>query len=570
MHPGARARMRHLDCWRLVVLTGSAPLLLTTSAIDGGIASVHPTTPTDPGPAASRTDCSTANSKSAKEEGEEPVPFYNGVDLSYVPQAEANGFQYRAHKDGPVGDAVEIVASNGANIARLRIWHDPPYPNQTYANVTNVIRMAKRVKAAGMGVHLDFMYSDWWADPGQQWMPRAWSGCKDCDCTEGRGCKCATGRGCKQHMHIEELAALAYNFTRDVVARVTTAIGAPPEVVQVGNEVTNGFMWAPPTVNCSEGGATWRPGPVAECQARCAATNATNYTKSALLRCRYMCGSSEASDCGDEHNASACAVSFVDQKYRCSNWPHFVTLLNSTIQAVRDASRLTKVMVHISDWGKAVWFLQMAHSLSVAPFDLFGVSYYQQWGHSYTSGGPLHTLSCNCTWCLSRVMALYPDLPIVIVETAYPFEQYDNTWNFTEQNADFAFSKQGQAQYLSSLIRLARDTFGAGKTKPTGVYWWCTECADRYWSNFSESYYHSALFDHDGVANPAQRAWGKTPLPPSACVQSLEEACPWVNGRCDNCSACVGVAGGSCTEGTASQWCLAELGGQLKSFGCVT
>ena len=107
------------------------------------------------------------------------VPFYNGVDLSYVIQAEQTGFEYRAKAGGPVstpptpylrlrmrmrrnypsssefplktrddccqvGDAVQIVAKNGANIARLRIWNDPPYPNQTYANVTGVIAMAKR------------------------------------------------------------------------------------------------------------------------------------------------------------------------------------------------------------------------------------------------------------------------------------------------------------------------------------------------------------------------------------------------------------------------------------------
>jgi arabinogalactan endo-1,4-beta-galactosidase len=85
--------------------------------------------------------------------------FYNGVDLSYVAQAESQGFRYRATAGAPPGDPVKIVASNGANIARLRIWNDPPYPNQTYANVSNVIKLAKRVHAAGMMVHLDFMYS---------------------------------------------------------------------------------------------------------------------------------------------------------------------------------------------------------------------------------------------------------------------------------------------------------------------------------------------------------------------------------------------------------------------------
>ena len=71
-----------------------------------------------------------ATSMRAKTEDEDAAPFYNGVDLSYLPQAESTGFQYRASKGGDVGDAVKIVAANGANIVRLRIWNDPPYPNQ--------------------------------------------------------------------------------------------------------------------------------------------------------------------------------------------------------------------------------------------------------------------------------------------------------------------------------------------------------------------------------------------------------------------------------------------------------
>ena len=35
-------------------------------------------------------------------------------------------------------------------------------------------QMAKRVKAAGMKLLLDFHYSDYWADPGKQYKPAAW------------------------------------------------------------------------------------------------------------------------------------------------------------------------------------------------------------------------------------------------------------------------------------------------------------------------------------------------------------------------------------------------------------
>ena len=244
-------------------------------------------------------------------------------------QAEREGFLFRRSAASAAEDPVAIVAANGANIARLRVWHDPPYPNQTYANVTNAVRMARRVHAAGMLVHLDLFFSDWWADPGQQWMPRAWSGCPDCACVEGRGCACNAGRGCRPRLDPAALRRLAYSFTKDVVSRVAAAIGEPPHIVQVGNEITNGFMWAPPVAPCSDGGATWRPGNVSACQARCAVDPTTNDTSAHLLRCRYMCGTTGASDCGpDTENKSApggwagtCATAFVDQQRHCSNWP---------------------------------------------------------------------------------------------------------------------------------------------------------------------------------------------------------------------------------------------------------
>jgi arabinogalactan endo-1,4-beta-galactosidase len=125
-------------------------------------------------------------------------------------------------------------------------------------------------------------------------------------------------------------------------------------------------------------------------------------------------------------------------------WPVYVpTGMRDTQKNVRGA---------VSDWGKAIWWMQQAESLGLLPFDILGVSYYQQWLTSYTSGGPLNTLQCACSWCLSAVQAAYPRLPIVIVETAYPFEPYANTFNFTETNADFPFTPAGQHHYLARLV----------------------------------------------------------------------------------------------------------------------
>ena len=111
----------------------------------------------------------------------------------------------------------------------------------------NVIRMAQRVHAAGMLVHLDVMHSDWRAGPGPQRVLRVWSGCPDCACTEGKNCRCAAGKGCRTELDVDKLAQHAYEFTASVISQVTTACsGYPPHIVQACNEITNGMLWAPP------------------------------------------------------------------------------------------------------------------------------------------------------------------------------------------------------------------------------------------------------------------------------------------------------------------------------------
>ena len=59
------------------------------------------------------------------------------------------------------------------NYARLKVWVNPA---DGYNNKAQVLAMAKRVKAQGMGLLVDFHYSDIWADPGKQNKPAAWAG----------------------------------------------------------------------------------------------------------------------------------------------------------------------------------------------------------------------------------------------------------------------------------------------------------------------------------------------------------------------------------------------------------
>jgi arabinogalactan endo-1,4-beta-galactosidase len=66
---------------------------------------------------------------------------------------------------------------------------------------------------------LDLHYSDFWADPGHQDTPAAWQG-----------------------QDLATLATTVQKYTRNVVATLS-AQGTPPDIVQIGNEVTGGMLW---------------------------------------------------------------------------------------------------------------------------------------------------------------------------------------------------------------------------------------------------------------------------------------------------------------------------------------
>jgi len=79
--------------------------------------------------------------------------------------------------------------------------------------------MARRIKAAGLKFLLDFHYSDFWADPGKQPTPQSWQG-----------------------QDLSTLANTVYSYTREVIERLASQ-GTPVDMVQPGNEITNGMLW---------------------------------------------------------------------------------------------------------------------------------------------------------------------------------------------------------------------------------------------------------------------------------------------------------------------------------------
>ncbi len=150
------------------------------------------------------------------------MEYIKGMDVSSLIEVEKAGGRF--YDEGKEGELYSILAGYGVNYVRLRLWNDPYAPDgRPYGAGTNDIvkvkALAKRAKAAGMKVLLDFHYSDFWADPGKQTLPKAWQG-----------------------KNVRELEQAVYDYTSETLESMRGE-GVMPDMVQVGNEVTNGLMW---------------------------------------------------------------------------------------------------------------------------------------------------------------------------------------------------------------------------------------------------------------------------------------------------------------------------------------
>src|SRR5262249_49383666 len=92
-----------------------------------------------------------------------------GADLSFLKQAEDRGTVFKENGEGKPG--LRIFKDHGYNWIRLRLFHTP---TQLPNSLEYTIALAKAAKQLGFKFLLDFHYSDTWADPGKQFIPKAW------------------------------------------------------------------------------------------------------------------------------------------------------------------------------------------------------------------------------------------------------------------------------------------------------------------------------------------------------------------------------------------------------------
>lgn len=148
--------------------------------------------------------------------------FVKGMDLSTLLELEKCGAKY--YENQKETDLLELLKRYDVDTIRIRLWNDPwSEKGESYGAGENdyetSLAIAKRVSDAGFGVLLNFHYSDFWADPGKQFKPKAW-----------------------EQYTVEELEHAVYEFTLNTMSGYLKE-GVKITMVQVGNELSNGLLW---------------------------------------------------------------------------------------------------------------------------------------------------------------------------------------------------------------------------------------------------------------------------------------------------------------------------------------
>lgn len=144
-----------------------------------------------------------------------PVPtptedtFIRAADMSFVPEIEASNVSFKYNN--AVQDPILTLKNAGANYIRIRLWQNPA---NGHSGLVEVKQLANRVRQQGMKVWLSVHYSDTWADPGSQTKPEAW-----------------------KNYNFNDLKTTVGTYTKQIMTEIN------PEIIQIGNETNDGFLW---------------------------------------------------------------------------------------------------------------------------------------------------------------------------------------------------------------------------------------------------------------------------------------------------------------------------------------
>jgi arabinogalactan endo-1,4-beta-galactosidase len=292
--------------------------------------------------------------------------FIKGSDISFLQQIEDNGGVFR--ENGATKDPLLILKDHHINYIRLRLWNNPP---EGYNNLSKLLIMARRVKQLNMKFLLDFHYSDSWADPGKQSKPAAWI-----------------------KLDSISLGDSLYNFTKDILTSLKSQ-NTFPDMIQIGNEITNGFLW----------------------------------------------------------NTGRVGSSFDTP----SQWNNFTSLLKRCINAANEVkgNETLQIMIHIdksTDSSACKWFFDNLNLYNVQ-FDCIGLSYYPWW-----HGTPEQVIA-NLNYLADRYKKELIITETAYPWTLEWNDNTNNIVGFPSQLlAGYPATIDGQKNFIADLITIVRNT----------------------------------------------------------------------------------------------------------------
>ena len=314
--------------------------------------------------------------------GDDGRHFFRGVDISHL---QTDGWR-RSPVAASGGHPLDLLVGAGVDAVRVSAWVGGSTPFST----ERLLAVARDAAARHLDVCVALHYSDTWADPGMQARPAVW-----------------------RRLRPPELDDAVYAYTYNVVGALCRQ-GTPPAVVQIGNEVTNGMLWAEPGHDDAGGGRLWRP------------------------------------------EGDGAALDYDRQ------WEVLARLLRSAVSGVRTAATdwdsAIEVMVHIDTGARveqAEWWLRRACGHGI-DFDLAGLSFYPMWHDAAT---------IQAIEALALLSVTLPDVGIVLAETAHPYRTPTDV--AVTRDLEFPATLAGQRAFLAAALQALRAV-------PTGrgLFWW--------------------------------------------------------------------------------------------------
>jgi arabinogalactan endo-1,4-beta-galactosidase len=383
-----------------------------------------------------------------------PSAFYLGGDISLESFMQQEGIHYRV--GGAVAQNVDtIMYDHGANLFRIRIFVNPnssytntgtgyPSLNPDYGAIQTTaydIALAQQIRAdtPGAKILLDFHYSDTWADPGKQYKPWQAAAPWSMDTTQA------------------QLNSDVQTYTHDTLTAFYNA-GVLPDMVQIGNETTNGILWQTGTI-----------------------------------------GQNGAAGVGGKLLYSGTQQTL--------SWQNFGGLLNSAIAGVRQVQsehNLARIPVALSiDHGDkngtpqyVYGNLQNPSLGNVTDFDIEGVDYYPSSGDVNIS---FTNLQSNLTTLANTNYSDNPTNPkkIMVLETNYPYT--------THSGIGISMWPSTPAGQEAEFVAVRNLIMGLPHNNGLGVLYWNPEGVVD--PNYSQGWYNggtTALFDATSSHNAQQ------------------------------------------------------------------